>query len=531
MNENSIKYQKMIEDTDSRLKNLMATWVLRYDYFGFLFSLIRRRAVVGLPNPMAVSSTKDGVLELLYNPIIISATADEYVNEGLKHEGLHVLNKHLSRRMRLLADISEEDRGTHSKLINIAADCCVNSQGKIRNPLIIAGVPFKLHFPESQGLKPEKPMEEYYYTLLDRLRKEENQKGQGKNKNSKGDDKSDSQSNQSGGDSDKSDGDSDKSDEKKDQPSSGSGDGENDDPRDDKNGESSQNGNNESPPSGGSGESPSDGKPIPQERGGSGSGQSDGSDLNNHQNWDSDDVIDPHAISRHIDNYTQKIIKDSYKNFQRSKSRGKMPGYLQELIENALKPAPIPYYEIIRQFVRGSRLGKYKRSPTHINRKRMYVFQLSDKVIPVISPFPGRTRDLSFKIGIIIDTSGSQTPDDVIEALSGCADIIEKDRHCDVTVLEVDTKIHKEYQLKKIHDIDFDVKGRGGTTLFPGIARCKDLNVDVCVCFTDGFTENFNEIDRRLFPKKMLWVITPKGSEEKVDRVGFAVRIPERNNE
>ena len=76
MDENNIKYQRMIEDTDKRLKNLMAKWVLRYDYFGFLFSLVRRRAVVGLRNPMAVCATKSGRIELLYNPIIISATGD-----------------------------------------------------------------------------------------------------------------------------------------------------------------------------------------------------------------------------------------------------------------------------------------------------------------------------------------------------------------------------------------------------------------------------------------------------------------------
>ena len=58
MDENHAKYKKMIEDTDKRLKGLMAKWVLRYDYFGFLFSLVRRRAIVGLPNPAAIAPTK-----------------------------------------------------------------------------------------------------------------------------------------------------------------------------------------------------------------------------------------------------------------------------------------------------------------------------------------------------------------------------------------------------------------------------------------------------------------------------------------
>ena len=69
MDEDHAKYAKMIEETDKQLKGLMAKWVLRYDYFGFLFSLVRRRAEVSLSNPAAITPTPEGKLELLYNPI------------------------------------------------------------------------------------------------------------------------------------------------------------------------------------------------------------------------------------------------------------------------------------------------------------------------------------------------------------------------------------------------------------------------------------------------------------------------------
>jgi predicted metal-dependent peptidase len=52
----------------------------------------------------------------------------------------------------------------------------------------------------------------------------------------------------------------------------------------------------------------------------------------------------------------------------------------------------------------------------------------------------------------------------------------------------------------------------------------------VCLCFTDGYTENFNEIDRKLFPKRMIWVITPGGSEDGLNRTGYVVHLPEREN-
>lgn len=147
----------------------------------------------------------------------------------------------------------------------------------------------------------------------------------------------------------------------------------------------------------------------------------------------------------------------------------------------------------------------------------------------MISPFPGRKRDMTFKIVTLIDTSGSQTPEDIMEALSGCKHIIEKDRDCETTVLEVDTQIHKEYKLKRISDLDFEVKGRGGTMLLPGVERARELKCDVCLCFTDGYTEDFNAIDRKLFPKRMIWVITPGGSEENLNKTGYVVFLPERN--
>jgi predicted metal-dependent peptidase len=514
MNEDHIKYKKMIEDTDKRVKGLIAKWVLRYDYFGFLFSLVRRKAEVGLKSPACISPTSAGTLELLYNPILLSSTSDEDLNEILHHEGLHILNKHISRLMRILADIPFDEWKEHKKLINTACDCCVNFQGKIKSPLMIAGVPFHLQFPQNHNLEPDRMMEEYYYTLLDRQRKEECGE---KTKPGKGNDgKGNKQSGKEQDDGDPDDGDPDDSnddasinspqdngDEDDKESGKGKGCGKSDDSEDGKS----------------TGQGTSNADPLQM---------TDESDLGNHVLWSSENITDPHSLSRNIDTYTQRIIRDSAMNFGRSKNRGNLPGYIQDLIEEALKPPAIPYYELVRQLVRGSKLGKYKRSLTHINRKRTYVFQLEDHNIPMISPFPGRKRDDSFIIGIIIDTSGSQGPEDILEGLSGCKNIIEKDPHCETTVLEVDTIIHKEYKLKKVSDINFDVKGRGGTKLIQGIERCRELKVDVCICFTDGYTEDFNEIDRRKFPKRMIWVITPKGTDVKLDKVGFTVFLPER---
>lgn len=149
----------------------------------------------------------------------------------------------------------------------------------------------------------------------------------------------------------------------------------------------------------------------------------------------------------------------------------------------------------------------------------------NEEGVPEISPFPGRTRDFTFNIGIVIDTSGSMSIEWISEGLSGVKNILEKDRHCYLTVMQVDTTIEDEYNPKRISDIKFEAKGRGGTKLFPGLKRSKELGVDVCLAFTDGFCENINEIPRKLLPKKIIWVITPNGNPDNINKTGYVVRI------
>ena len=176
--------------------------------------------------------------------------------------------------------------------------------------------------------------------------------------------------------------------------------------------------------------------------------------------------------------------------------------------------------------IKGTRYSKFKRSLTKINRKRTYVFTLQgDDCIPEISPFPGKTRDMTFDICVLIDTSGSMSQDDVLEGLSGVKNIIENDRHCYTTVLEVDAAVEKEYQVKRLKDIQFNIKGRGGTTLTPGLERARELGCDVCLAFTDGYTENINMISRKRLPKKLIWVITSNGTADSVNQTGYIVKI------
>lgn len=424
-------------DSETRLKELIAHYVLKFNYWGYLFSRIRRRPSKAIPSIMGVAPERDGTITLLFNPDLVAGTDDDNLLYVIEHEGMHLLNKHISRALRII-DITLHPLEVKSKMDiwNVAADCCVNQQAGIPDPLTINGKPWKLCMPAKYGLKDNQASEKYYYELLKNAKK----------------------------------------------------------------------------------------IAIPSFAGGGKEGETGG--LDSHEHWKNPEgVSDTSALTRKLDNHIADIVKESAKTF--NKDRGTLPGHISELIELALMPPRVPYYQIIRKLIRGTRLSKFKRSHTKVNRKRTYLFVLGNTGLPEISPFPGRTRDFSFNIVILIDTSGSQNPIDLLEALSGIKNIIENDRHCKTTVLEIDTKINKEYEVKKVRDIQYNITGRGGTELCLALERARQLNCDVCLGFTDGYTENINAIPRKMLPRKVIWVIGEKnGSAEMINKTGIVVRAP-----
>jgi len=416
-------------DTSERVKNLIAQHVLKYNYWGYLFSRIRRTPAP-IPSIMGVAPEPDGTVTLYYHPELVDKTDDKEVMKVLEHEGMHLLNHHIPRGMKVYYNEPDlQRRKIKMDIMNVASDCCVNEQAKLRDDFIIAGKPWKPCLPENYELPPGKLTEWYYLELLKKVEIVK----------------------------------------------------------------------------------------IPYGKGG----------LDDHSMWEKacSESADPSSMARKVRNSVQRIVRDSAKTF--NKDRGTLPGHIAALIEEALKPPKAPYYQIIRKLIRGTRLSKFKRSFTKINRKRTYVFALDDQdlSVPVISPFPGRTRDFTFIIAILIDTSGSMGQDEIAEALSGVKNIIENDKHCKSIVVECDAVVHKEYAVKKVRDIDPKVKGGGGTTLGPGLFRSRELGVDVCLAFTDGFTENINAIPRKMLPKKIIWVVSKDGSVDQVNKTGYVVKL------
>jgi len=467
---------------DEKMKEHIAKMVLSSNYWGYLFSLVRRVPSDSLPSIMGVSPNRDGTISLLYRPEDVENTSSEVITKIIEHEGTHLLNHHIPRLLRLIAtDVNDEKKFIKSRTWNIAADCAANLMIKMPEKVTINGKEGVSQFPKLYGMPDDKASEWYFEELM---KDEDMQKML--------------QSKCGGGC-----------------------------PKFDKDGNERQQGN---------GQGQGDGKPEP----GDGSGQSQGQGNNpcsncklvpvdDHGGWFNDDMKhcpDMTAMARKLEQNITNTVRESVRSFR---GRGTLPGGVEDLINEMLNPPKLPYHMMVRKLVQASKFTKFKRSSTRINRKRTYVFTLdkSDKSVPAISPFPGRMRDFTFNIGVLLDTSGSMSIDDILEGLSGIKGMIENDKHTTVTVIENDTEVNKEYKIKKIKDIQFNIKGRGGTTLGPGLHRFQELDPDIVLVFTDGGTENINEYPKKDLPKKLLWILTAGASASMMDRTGPVIHLPD----
>lgn len=434
---------------DKKIKEMIAQMILKDNYWGYLFSRIRRVEIENLDSIMGVYTDGDGIVHLGYHPELVLHTEETHLKKIVEHEGMHLLNKHIQRFLQIISiERNQNMKYVKSKVWNQAADCAANEQAEIKDMIEIAGKKISPLLPKMFDLKAPNITEYYFYELMKRVKIN-----------------------------------------KVKFPSNG-GDGE--------------------------GEQGIQGQCQGQGDQDDGLG---GKGFDSHDGWGKGNAgSDPNIVARKVDEYLREIIRDSIKNF--STKRGTLPSGLQELIDKFMKPTEIPYYQMLRKLVIGSRLSKFSKCYTRINRKRTYLCATEDDYIPLIPPFPGRKSDFSFDVNILIDTSGSMSCKDIQEGLKSIKDLIENDRNCRVHVIENDACIQKEYDVKRIRDIQFEVKGRGGTTLLPGIDRCRELKADVTLAFTDGYCENLNQVNIKRFPKKLIWVITENGTDDSVNRTG-----------
>jgi predicted metal-dependent peptidase len=191
---------------------------------------------------------------------------------------------------------------------------------------------------------------------------------------------------------------------------------------------------------------------------------------------------------------------------EHKKSRGTIPGSMEEILNNFLQEPKIPWPTILRALVARTRQTKVDRGMSRPNRRRHGV--------PGILPFPGRARDNRFTIAFALDTSGSMGKEELEVALGELLNIIRTEPDSVLHVMYCDAALHITYRVEEMSDVDFNVLGRGGTNFNPPFIKvrellCGDEAPDILIYSTDGYAPA-PDPDNRV-PIPVIWLITPGG--------------------
>jgi predicted metal-dependent peptidase len=99
----------MIESSE-RIKNIITEMIFKDSYWGYLFSKLNRSVDLTIPSLMGVTPEIDGTITLLYNPKYIELVEDDFLSSAIEHEGIHILNSHIPRLLRIISDEIDKEK-------------------------------------------------------------------------------------------------------------------------------------------------------------------------------------------------------------------------------------------------------------------------------------------------------------------------------------------------------------------------------------------------------------------------------------
>lgn len=210
--------------------------------------------------------------------------------------------------------------------------------------------------------------------------------------------------------------------------------------------------------------------------------------VDDHQYWNEADRT-PKALSEQV---VRQMVQTAWK-----RSQGESSGELQQLIQQFLKPATIPWQQILRQFVgtagRVGRAGTWKRPHRRFGHAT-----------------PGIRKQQFLNLVVGIDVSDSTDTQPLREAFAEELLQISRSRQCRITVLYAGSRIQKIDRFSGHPQIAGVYRGGGFTDLRPVFEYAQKMQPRpaALIYLTDGYGP---APERSNIPT--LWVISPDGQK------------------
>jgi len=151
--------------------------------------------------------------------------------------------------------------------------------------------------------------------------------------------------------------------------------------------------------------------------------------------------------------------------------QGKLPGHIEELIENVLQPK-LDWKTILRDMVTSCAKSDFCLMPPNKKHLHRGIY------------LPGMTGT-EVKVGVAIDSSASITSEEIQEFLSEVVGLCDQYDDYTVWLYICDTQVHQRFELHLGDPIPGTAKGRGGTDFRPPFLEVADKPITAMIYFTD----------------------------------------------
>jgi predicted metal-dependent peptidase len=213
----------------------------------------------------------------------------------------------------------------------------------------------------------------------------------------------------------------------------------------------------------------------------------------------------------------RKVINDF------NKERGIIPGEIREWLGEYLAEPIMPWWEILTTRIQASRHAKVQRGIERPNRSLSAMVEEDPEIIATI----GVTRDMSYRIIFVEDTSGSMDATSLRIGLSELEHLMRADDGIEVRFLQGDAAVTFDNVFGGGDTLPREVLGRGGTdfdSYFTYMAKYLDsaeTAPDVVVVFTDGCAPAVRP-ELRLPPEvPVIWLLTEKHQGKHLQTAGY----------
>lgn len=236
---------------------------------------------------------------------------------------------------------------------------------------------------------------------------------------------------------------------------------------------------------------------------------------------DIDNLMNPgedESATELADKLSREFIKRMQDSMDTVKSRGTVPGYIEEWLEELTRPPEVDWKQELRNYAKSAKPSRKKTTLSRPRRRHVLLDGLDT------SDYPGKRKNPSYNIVFGIDTSGSVSNSELEEIFSELRGILATNEGTVITVVECDTNIGRIYSLEEASDIETKVSGRGGTSFDPifqwvkgkpWFDGSKDVSCskqpDLFIYATDGEC-SLPPVDIRIPQNKMLWLISSRGT-------------------